>query len=110
MYIGGFCCDICETGDDFVVVNVKQSFVMEDKMLVTLPGAMIDLPTLMDKDEDDILEFGLKNNIDFISASYVRKASDVEYIRQLIGQKGASVRIISKIQTHEGLHNFDEIL
>lgn len=54
-------------------------------MLVTLPGAIIDLPTLMDKDEDDILEFGLKNNIDFISASYVRKASDVEYIRQLIG-------------------------
>ena len=64
-----------------MIVNVKQNFVMEDKMLVTLPGAIIDLPTLMDKDEDDIVEFGLKNAVDFISASYVRKASDVEYIR-----------------------------
>ena len=54
-------------------------------MLVTLPGAIIDMPTLMDKDEDDILEFGIKNHIDFISASFVRKASDVEYIRQLMG-------------------------
>lgn len=83
---------------------------MDDKMKVTLPGANIDLPTLMDKDEDDILEFGVKQGIDFISASFVRKASDVEYIRNILGAKGANIRIISKIQTHEGLHNFDEIL
>jgi pyruvate kinase len=70
---------------------------MDDKMKVTLPGAIIDLPTLMDKDEDDILEFGLKQGIDFISASFVRKASDVEYIRGILGQKGAHVKIISKI-------------
>lgn len=83
---------------------------MDDKMKVTLPGANIDLPTLMDKDEDDILEFGVKQGIDFISASFVRKASDVEYIRNILGAKGANIKIISKIQTHEGLHNFDEIL
>ena len=51
---------------------------------MTLPGAIVDLPTITDKDEDDILEFGIKKNVDFIAASFVRKASDVESIRELL--------------------------
>jgi len=66
-------------------------------MRMNLPGAIIDLPTLMDKDEDDIVEFGLKNNIDFVAASFVRKASDIEYIRNVLGQKGANIKVIAKI-------------
>jgi pyruvate kinase len=79
------------------MITIKQGFIMEDRMMVVLPGAVIDLPTLMDKDEDDLLEFGVKHNMDFVSASYVRKASDVEYIRGLLAQKGSNMRIISKI-------------
>lgn len=45
-----------------------------------------------------------------IAVSFVRKASDIELIRELIGPKGAHIKIISKIQNHEGLHNYDEIL
>jgi pyruvate kinase len=93
-----------------VIVNVKSDFVMTDKMKINLPGAIIDLPTLTDKDEDDILEFGLKQNIDIVSCSFVRKSSDVEYVRNVLGQKGANVKIISKIETNEALHNFDDIL
>lgn len=79
---------------------------------MNLPGAIVKLPTLTDKDEDDILEFGIKKNVDFIAASFVRKASDVESIRELLANnpKGAHIKIISKIENHEGLHNFDEIL
>jgi pyruvate kinase len=79
---------------------------------MTLPGAIVDLPTLTAQDEDDILEFGIKKNVDFISASFVRKASDVESIRELLANnpKGAHIKIISKIENHEGLHNYDEIL
>lgn len=52
----------------------------------------------------------MKFGVDFIAASFVRKASDVEYIRDVLGPKGAFIKIISKIENHEGLHNYDEIL
>ena len=77
---------------------------------MNLPGAIVDLPTLTPQDEDDLVEFGLKNNVDIIAASFVRKASDVENIRDVLGPKGAHIKVISKIENHEGLHNYDEIL
>lgn len=52
----------------------------------------------------------MKHGIDYIAASFIRKASDVEYIKNLLQQHGASVKVIAKIENHEGLHNFDEIL
>ena len=64
---------------------------------MNLPGANVDLPTLTDKDIDDLEEFGLKQSVDMIAASFVRKASDVEYIREILGPKGADIKIISKI-------------
>ena len=79
-------------------------------MKINLPGAIIDLPTLSEEDEQIIIEFGLKHGIDFIAASFIRKASDVEYIKNLLAQHGSQVKVISKIENHEGLHNFDEIL
>jgi pyruvate kinase len=70
---------------------------------MNLPGAIIDLPTLTEKDEDDLVNFGVKNDIDFVAASFVRKASDVDYIRDILCPKGAHIKIISKIENHEGL-------
>jgi len=77
---------------------------------MNLPGAIIDLPTLTERDVDDLEEFAVKQGVDMIAASFVRKASDVEYIREVLGPKGADIKIISKIENHEGLHNFEEIL
>lgn len=77
---------------------------------MNLPGAIVDLPTLTEKDEEDLVEFGLKQNVDFVAASFVRKASDVEYIRDVLGPKGTHIKIISKIENGEGLENYDEIL
>ena len=45
-----------------------------------------------------------------IAASFVRKREDVEYIRDVLGPKGAHIKIISKIENHEGLYNYDDIL
>lgn len=58
-------------------------------MKINLPGAIIDLPTLSEEDEQIIIEFGLKHGIDFIAASFIRKASDVEYIKNLLAQHGS---------------------
>lgn len=49
---------------------------------VNLPGVVVDLPTLTAKDEDDLVNWGLPNDIDFIAASFVRKGSDLDYIRK----------------------------
>ena len=65
---------------------------------MNLPGANIDLPTLTEKDEADIVEFGLKNGIDMIAASFVRSAQCIETIREVLGAKGAHVKIIAKIE------------
>ena len=48
---------------------------------MNLPGAVVDLPTLTPQDEKDIVDFGIPTGIDFIAASFVRKAADVDYIR-----------------------------
>lgn len=55
---------------------------------VNLPGVVVDLPTLTDKDVDDILNWGVANEIDLIAASFVRKGSDLDRIREVLGEKG----------------------
>jgi pyruvate kinase len=107
---GSLTCEVESVHDDHVVVKCLNGVKLGEKKNMNLPGAIVDLPTLTEKDEDDLVEFGIKNNVDFIAASFVRKASDVEYIRDVLGPKGAHIKIISKIENHEGLHNYDEIL
>ena len=58
-------------------------------MKINLPGAIIDLPSLSEEDEWIIVDFGLKHGIDFVAASFTRKASDVEYIKNLLAQQGS---------------------
>ncbi|KAK9817082.1 hypothetical protein WJX72_009259 [[Myrmecia] bisecta] len=77
---------------------------------VNLPGVIVDLPTLTQKDEDDLVNWGLPNDIDFIAASFVRKGSDIDYIRKVLGPKGRQIKIISKVENQEGIQNFDDIL
>merc|ERR1712166_1266120 len=77
---------------------------------MNLPGAIVDLPTLTEKDQTDIIEFGLSRGIDMIAASFVRSAQCIETIREVLGQRGAHVKIIAKIENQQGLNNYDEIV
>ncbi|WP_322903417.1 pyruvate kinase [Paenibacillus sp. SGZ-1009] len=77
---------------------------------VNVPGVNISLPGITEKDANDII-FGIEQGVDFIAASFVRKASDVLEIRELLEQKGAKhVQIISKIENQQGVDNLEEIL
>lgn len=51
---------------------------------VNLPGVVVDLPTLTKKDEDDLVNWGVPNDIDFIAASFVRKGQDLDNIRKVL--------------------------
>lgn len=107
---GSLTCTVTEIKDDHVVVKCENGVKIGERKNMNLPGAIVTLPTLTEKDEADLVEFGLEQNVDFIAASFVRKASDVEYIRDVLGPKGSNIKIISKIENQEGLNNYDEIL
>ena len=68
------------------------------------------MPGITPKDADDI-RFGLDNDIDFIAASFVRKAQDVLDIREILEEKDMThVQIFPKIESQEGIDNIDEII
>ena len=76
---------------------------------VNLPGTNVELPALSKKDVEDI-QFGMAQDIDMIFASFIRRAQDVEDIKELLGEKGKHIKIISKIENQQGIKNFDAIL
>ncbi|RUT29529.1 pyruvate kinase [Paenibacillus zeisoli] len=83
---------------------------IKSKKGVNVPGVHISLPGITEKDANDII-FGIEQGIDFIAASFVRKASDVLEIRELLEKHNATyIQIISKIENQQGVDNLDEIL
>lgn len=77
---------------------------------VNVPDAQVNLPALTEKDISDI-KFAVKNDMDFIAASFIRKAQDVLDIRRILEEEGDyDIKIISKIESKEGLENLDEII
>ncbi|RIX46327.1 pyruvate kinase [Paenibacillus nanensis] len=90
--------------------RIVNSGPIKSKKGVNVPGVKISLPGITEKDANDII-FGIEQGIDFIAASFVRKASDVLEIRELLEKHNAShIQIISKIENQEGVDNLDEIL
>ena len=77
---------------------------------INIPSVSIPLPSLTDKDRADI-RFGVEHGFDFIAASFVRRASDVEDIRAALRDYGGeSIQIIAKIENREGVDNINEII
>ncbi|MFC6331650.1 pyruvate kinase [Paenibacillus septentrionalis] len=90
--------------------RIINSGPIKGKKGVNVPGVKISLPGITEKDRNDII-FGVEQGIDYIAASFVRKASDVLEIRELLEQHNANhIQIISKIENQEGVDNLDEIL
>uniref|UniRef100_V9KQU3 Pyruvate kinase n=1 Tax=Callorhinchus milii TaxID=7868 RepID=V9KQU3_CALMI len=98
-----------EIGPDYVVTEVENAGLLCSRKGVNLPEAAVDLPALSHRDRQD-LQFGLDQGVDMVFASFVRKASDVQSIREALGPRGSHLKVISKIENHEGVRRFDEIL
>src|SRR5690606_31198738 len=75
-----------------------------------VPGVSVNLPGITEKDASDII-FGIRQGVDFIAASFVRRSSDVLEIRKLLEEhQNEDVHIIPKIENQEGVDNIDDIL
>ena len=99
-----------ELTDTDILTEALNDGVLKNHKGVNVPNVKISLPALTEKDIGDI-KFGIKNDVDFIAASFVRKASDVNDIRRILeDNNGISIDIISKIENQEGVDNIDEII
>jgi len=99
--------EVAELGEDYVDCVVQNSGPISNHKGVNLPNVNVQLPALSAKDKSDIA-FGVKNNVDMVFASFIRKAEDVLEVREALGDP--KIQIISKIENHEGVRNFDSIL
>ncbi|KAF5719923.1 pyruvate kinase [Fusarium mundagurra] len=102
--------DVLEIKDEKTIrVKARNNGAICSKKGVNLPNTDVDLPALSEKDKAD-LKFGVENNVDMVFASFIRRAQDIYDIREVLGEKGKHIQIISKIENRQGLNNFKEIL
>ena len=93
-----------------ILCEVENGGPLSSNKSINIPDVHIHLPSLTDKDRED-LKFAVDNDFDFIAASFVRKASDVEDIRaELHKHGGDNIRIIAKIENREGVENLEGII
>lgn len=101
---------VIEINEKAVKCKVINGGMLGSRKGVNIPGASLNLPALTDSDKEYI-RFGIKMDINFIAASFVRKARDVIAIRAFLDNEGAhGIYIIAKIENQEGVDNIDEIL
>ncbi|XP_076925226.1 pyruvate kinase, cytosolic isozyme-like [Bidens hawaiensis] len=100
----------CDNENGLVRCRCDNTAVLGERKNVNLPGVVVDLPTLTEKDKEDIMKWGVPNKIDMIALSFVRKGSDLVEVRKLLGEHAKNILLMSKVENQEGVANFDEIL
>jgi len=99
----------CDEAAGTVEARCLNTATIGERKNCNLPGVVVDLPVLTEKDKED-LAWGVKNGIDFVAASFVRKGGDLGEIREALGPEGRFIRVISKVENMEALENIDDIV
>lgn len=92
-----------------IITTILNDGPMSTKKRVAAPGVSLGLPAISEQDRNDIV-FGIEHDMDFVAASFIQRAADVEEIRQLINEHHGHMEIIPKIECVEGVKNIDAII
>lgn len=108
---GLICMEVIEIIDeDHIKCLVKNGGIVKNNKGINIPNVEVSLPALTEKDIEDI-KFGIEQGIDYIAASFIRRADDVIKIRRVLEEyDGGDIMIISKIENRQGVENIDEII
>lgn len=87
----------CDPAGGTVTCRCENTAMLGERKNVNLPGVVVDLPTLTEKDKEDILQWGVPNQIDMIALSFVRKGSDLVNVRRVLGPHAKHIMLMSKV-------------
>ena len=100
---------VTEVHDNYLVCVSQNDGVVGSRKSVNIPDVRIDLPSLTEKDKENIM-FAIKNDVDFIAHSFVRNKQDVLDVQKILEEHDSHIKVIAKIENQEGVDNIDEIL
>lgn len=100
---------VMEVRDIDLVCKVIYGGPLKPRKGINLPFSKVSAPSLTEKDLAD-LEFGLKHKVDWVALSFVRKATDIEILRDIINRNKSNTRIVAKIEKPEALENIDAVI
>ena len=101
--------EVIEVKGNDIITKVISGGRLSGRKGVNVPGANLSVKSLTDKDRAD-LEFGIKNNVDFVALSFVRRSSDISELREILNKAGSKAQIVAKIETPEALEDIDKII
>lgn len=101
---------VTETTQTDIICRVITGGQISNHKGINVPNVALSMEYLSPADKDDLL-FGIEKDVDYVAASFVRRADDVIALRNFLTENGGSdIKIISKIENIEGIDNFEEIL
>ncbi len=102
--------EVLEINGDDIICEILNSGYMKDRRGVNVPGVTLNFEFMSEKDKSDII-WACENNLDFIAASFIRNKKDMQEILDVVAsQNDKHIQIVPKIESQEGVQNFDEIL
>ena len=93
-----------------VVTRVVHGGPISSKKGMNFPDSELTIPAITEKDEEDV-KFAIGQELDYIAASFVRRRSDIEHLRELLAANGGSdINVIAKLEKAQAIENLEDIL
>ncbi len=100
-----------DPGSGSATIEVKGGAELSGHKLIRLTGDKhTKLPCITRKDEADLIGLAINHNFDFVSVGYTTRAADIQYVKDVLGPRGAHINVLAKIDNLESLHKFEELL
>ncbi|MCC6544109.1 MAG: pyruvate kinase [Nitrospirae bacterium] len=101
--------EVLKTSETDILCKIIRGGRLTEKKGINVPGAQLSVPSLSEKDKDDLLT-GIREGVDYVAISFIRSADDVKSVKDIVKREGASIPVIAKIEKPEAVDKLDEIL